>query len=93
MVKNTLRAAEIKRADRIVLAGGVAANSRLRAEMEKRGSKRGIDVKYPPPDLCTDNAAMAAGAGHFRLAKFGPDDLTMDAYATEPLGKSPVDRP
>jgi len=93
LVENTLRAAEIKRADRIVLAGGVAANSRLRAEMEKCGSKRGIDVKYPPPDLCTDNAAMAAGAGRFRLAKFGPDDLTMDAYATEPLGQAPVDRP
>jgi len=85
LVGNTIRAAEMKQANRILLAGGVAANSRLRAEMEKRAASRGIAVRYPPPVLCTDNAAMAAGAGYFRLTEFGPDDLAMDAYATEPL--------
>ena len=85
LVENTLRAAEMKRASQILLAGGVAANSRLRAEMERRASARGIGVRYPPPILCTDNAAMTAGAGYFRLSKFGADDLEMDAYATETL--------
>jgi len=85
LVENTLRAAEMKAVDRVLLAGGVAANSRLRTAMESRAAERAISVRCPPPILCTDNAAMAAGAGYFRLNRFGADDLKMDAFATESL--------
>jgi N6-L-threonylcarbamoyladenine synthase len=46
-----------------VLAGGVAANRLLRQQMAERSS---LPVLYPPPALCTDNAAMIACAGYFR---------------------------
>jgi N6-L-threonylcarbamoyladenine synthase len=47
-----------------VLAGGVAANSRLRAAVSERAAEyEGVEVFLPPPRLCTDNAAMIAVAG------------------------------
>jgi N6-L-threonylcarbamoyladenine synthase len=56
-------AAEENQVKLIMLAGGVAANQLLRQEMAKRSS---LPVLYPPPALCTDNAAMIASAGYFR---------------------------
>lgn len=51
--------------DKIVLAGGVSANTYLRAEMDKKASEIGATVFYPPLKLCTDNAAMIASAGYY----------------------------
>ena len=62
LVEKTCRAAEEFGAKTILLAGGVAANELLRAEMVKRGP---VPVRYPPLFLCTDNAAMVAGVGFF----------------------------
>ena len=67
-VAKTLRAAEQHGINTIVIAGGVAANSRLRARMRDEGEERGIDVVTPTALLCTDNAAMIAVAGARRLA-------------------------
>ncbi len=50
-----------------VVAGGVAANQSLRARLAKAAEKRGFRFLCPPPDLCTDNAAMVAWAGVERL--------------------------
>lgn len=69
LVAKTVAAAEELGADKILLAGGVAANSRLRARMAEEGQRRGMKVYAPPLWLCTDNAAMIASAGHFRLVK------------------------
>lgn len=52
---------------RLVVAGGVGANRPLRAALEAEGAKRGFDVYYPEPELCTDNGAMIALAGALRL--------------------------
>jgi N6-L-threonylcarbamoyladenine synthase len=52
---------------RLVLAGGVSANRRLRARMDKMAEKEGGEVFYPRPALCTDNGAMIAFAGWQRL--------------------------
>ena len=52
------------------VAGGVSANSRLRAELEARGRARGVPVFVPPLALATDNAAMIAAAG-LRLVEAG----------------------
>lgn len=58
---------------KIVLAGGVSANSGLRAAMEKRGTEEGIEVYYPDPVLCTDNGAMIASVGYYSYMK-GEDE-------------------
>jgi len=49
--------------DHLLLAGGVAANSRLRATLEQRCVDNGIQLRVPRPDLCTDNGAMVAALG------------------------------
>jgi N6-L-threonylcarbamoyladenine synthase len=61
-----VRAAREYGLDRLVLAGGVAANSRLRALVQERGEAEGIEVFLPPKSLCTDNGAMIAVAGYLR---------------------------
>ncbi|MGA9347834.1 MAG: tRNA (adenosine(37)-N6)-threonylcarbamoyltransferase complex transferase subunit TsaD [Anaerolineae bacterium] len=63
LVEKTKRAAQEYRVEQILLAGGVAANNLLRQEMAKRSE---LPVLYPPISLCTDNAAMVAGAAYFR---------------------------
>jgi len=51
----------------LVVAGGVGANRQLRAALDAEARKRGFDVVYPEPELCTDNGAMIALAGALRL--------------------------
>jgi N6-L-threonylcarbamoyladenine synthase len=68
-VAKTLRAAEERGRKTVILAGGVAANSRLRARITEEAGERGIDVVVPPPNLCTDNGAMIAAAGMRRLLR------------------------
>jgi N6-L-threonylcarbamoyladenine synthase len=53
---------------RLVVAGGVGANARLRAALDARAAADGFDVFYPEPELCTDNGAMIAFAAALRLA-------------------------
>jgi N6-L-threonylcarbamoyladenine synthase len=53
--------------ERLVVAGGVGANRRLRAALEALGQREGVRVHYPRPALCTDNGAMIAYAGACRI--------------------------
>ena len=53
--------------DRLVVAGGVGANSQLRAALDAQAARRGFEVFYPEPELCTDNGAMIAFAAALRL--------------------------
>ncbi len=53
--------------NRLIIAGGVGANARLRAELDALGARQAARVHYPRPELCTDNGAMIAFAGCQRL--------------------------
>jgi len=69
LVTKTIRAARDLGIDTVVLAGGVAANSRLRARMRAAGEESGIRVVVPSIALCTDNGAMIAAAGARRFER------------------------
>lgn len=68
-VEKVLRAAREKKVNRIVLAGGVAANTLLREKLAKEAEKVRAKVYYPSPYLCTDNAVMIAVLGYYYLKK------------------------
>jgi len=61
LVTKTLRAAEARGLDRVIVGGGVAANRRLRERLEEETAAAGLDLILPPKRYCTDNAAMVAG--------------------------------
>ncbi len=61
LVTKTLRAAEARGLDRVIVGGGVAANRRLRERLEEETAAAGLDLVLPPRRYCTDNAAMVAG--------------------------------
>ena len=67
LVDKTLSACADTGATRLAVAGGVAANSLLRAELRRRGAAAGLQVFIPPKALCTDNAAMIGSAGFYGL--------------------------
>lgn len=63
LVTKTMKAAEEKQVNRILLAGGVAANKGLRQRITEACAEKGLTLTIPPLSLCTDNAAMIAAAG------------------------------
>jgi N6-L-threonylcarbamoyladenine synthase len=70
----------------LVIGGGVAANSRLRALAEERCAPAGIEVRVPRPKLCTDNGAMVAALGsHLVAAGVAPSRLDLPADSAMPL--------
>jgi N6-L-threonylcarbamoyladenine synthase len=66
-VEKTFYAIEEKGLDKVALGGGVASNSHLRNVFKNRAEKNGIEVYYPPPALCTDNAAMIGCVGYYKM--------------------------
>lgn len=79
LVEETLRAARMQRLETILVAGGVACNSRLRREMTERARSAGLRAIFPSPAYCTDNAAMIAGLGYHVLAAGRTASLDLDA--------------
>jgi N6-L-threonylcarbamoyladenine synthase len=80
LVSRTRRALERERLERLGIGGGVAANSELRAAVAGLGVRAWI----PPVELCTDNAAMIAGAARFLEPVEYPEYLSLDAAARMP---------
>ena len=82
LLDRTFEAARWLGARSVGIAGGVSANSRLRADAETRGASFGIPVFIPPLALSTDNAAMIGAAGLRRLRSGGPGTLDFNAESS-----------
>ncbi len=82
LATKTVEAAREHGATSIALAGGVAANTALRARIQALAN---VPVLIPPVRLCTDNAAMIAAAGHFRYAAGERSTLDLDVFPVLPI--------
>ncbi len=85
LVDNTMRAAETLGCDTVVLAGGVAANSGLRAGMQTACAERGKKLYIPPLSLCGDNGAMVAAQGYYELCAGHTAGTDLNAVAGLPI--------
>lgn len=82
LVEKAMTAIKMTKGKKLVLAGGVAANSLLREHLMEACAKKGVDLFCPSPILCTDNAAMVACAAYYRYQAGFQDDFSLDAYAS-----------
>jgi len=84
LVTKTMKSAKEFHAKEILVAGGVSANRSLRDSFQMRAN---CPIHIPPITLCTDNAAMVAGAGYYRFTKGQRDPLNMDVLPNWPLSE------
>jgi len=80
LVEKSIRAAKEEETGKLVIAGGVAANKRLRELLRKRCYEEGLELYYPQLLLSTDNAAMVGSAGYYLFKEGKVKDLDLDAY-------------
>ena len=86
LVRKALDAAATDGIEDLMIGGGVAANSRLRAMAEERAARLGIRVRVPRPGLCTDNGAMVAALGATMVARGRtPSPLDLPADSSLPV--------
>jgi N6-L-threonylcarbamoyladenine synthase len=86
LIERTVAAAEAAQVDTIFVSGGVASNSLLRARFLQASKAQGFRLFFPSPALSTDNAAMIAAAGYYKLKAGQLADATLTAHASFPLG-------
>jgi N6-L-threonylcarbamoyladenine synthase len=89
LVHKTALALDEHRLPQLQVAGGVAANRGLRDALTKLATARGVELFVPSPKRCTDNAAMIAAAGYWRLLRGERADLSLNATASLPLATHP----
>ena len=87
LVENTLKAAQKLNINKIALAGGVSANSYIRAKFIEFEQTNNLKVYYPEPIYCTDNAAMIASAGYYNYINGKISDLTLNAVPNLKIGE------
>jgi N6-L-threonylcarbamoyladenine synthase len=86
LTRKAIDAASSRGIEDILIGGGVAANSRLRAMAEERAAAQGIRVRVPRPGLCTDNGAMVAALGAELVARGRtPSLLDLPADSSQPI--------
>lgn len=79
LLQRVIKAVQDFEVNSVVLSGGVAANTPLRNQFQKKLSQKDIPVYYPELKLCTDNAAMIAAVGYFQYEKGDFADLSLNA--------------
>ena len=85
LVPRTMLALEQTGYKKLAVAGGVAANSRIRADMVAEAEKRGARLYLPPLRLCGDNGAMIGSQGYYEYLAGNVADQTLNAYATKSI--------
>jgi N6-L-threonylcarbamoyladenine synthase len=80
LIYKTFKAAEIHGLKNISVSGGLAASRKLRFAFEAEAERKGINLFYPPPNLCTDNAAMVTCLAAHRYEAKQFDDLKLEAF-------------
>ncbi|HET9178833.1 MAG TPA: tRNA (adenosine(37)-N6)-threonylcarbamoyltransferase complex transferase subunit TsaD [Terriglobia bacterium] len=88
LIERSVVAATVAGIHTIFVSGGVACNSLLRERFAQVGVRRGFNVFFPSPGLSTDNAAMIAAAGYYKLAAGHRDGASLNAHATFPLSST-----
>ena len=81
LTEKTLKAGRRYNVKKILVSGGVAANSELRREFLRKGEEKDIKIYIPPLHLCMDNAAMVGCLGYHRYINGRFDDLKVDVYS------------
>ena len=87
LVSRTVDAAEKYGMKRVAIAGGVASNSALRAAMKQACDKAGLELMYPSPIYCTDNAAMIGAAAYYEYKKGVRHGLDLNAVPNLMIGQ------
>ena len=85
LVPRTVRAAKELGYGKVVVAGGVAANSRIRAQVTALAQRMGVRLCLPELRFCGDNAAMIGAQGYYEYLAGNVADMTLNAYATKSL--------
>ena len=86
LVNNTVEAAKELKVNKIAIAGGVAANTLLREQMQSEGKKHNLTFYCPPIELCTDNAAMISCAGYLNFIAGIRGSLDLNAIPQLSIG-------
>ena len=85
LVPRTIAAARELGYTKLVVAGGVAANSRIRADFEAAAKKAGLELFVPPLRLCGDNGAMVGAQAYYEYLSGNTADSDLNAYASMDL--------
>ena len=85
LVPRVVRALEETGYKKIAVAGGVAANSRIRADIQKAAKNLGAEVYMPPLSLCGDNGAMIGAQAYYEYLAGNTADMSLNAYATKSI--------
>ena len=87
LTNKTFEAARKYSLNKIVVAGGVSANSYIREQFAKLSREQGKEIYFPELQYCTDNAAMIASAGYYNYLEGNTADLSLNAVANLQLTK------